>query len=153
MPSAVSEPRPVRAAGGLGRFLKFGLVGAVGLAVDASVLTGLIEGFGLGPYSARLVSYFAAVTTTWALNRRFTFAVGDSGSRITEWGRFTLANSIGGVANYGVFAALVATSPFFYAHPVVGIVIGASVSWVFNYHASKRLVFDQARGAKTDHTD
>ena len=143
----------MRAAGGLGRFLTFGLVGLVGLAVDAGVLTGLIEGFGFGPYSARLVSYFAAATTTWALNRRYTFDVRSSSPLIVEWGRYTLFNGIGGVANYGTFAALVAANPFIYAHPVVAVVIGGGVGWVFNYHASKRLVFDRAKGGKTDHTD
>jgi len=148
-PETIERPRPVRAAGGLGRFLTFGLVGLVGLVVDASVLTLMIDGFGFGPYSARLVSYFAAATTTWALNRRYTFDVTASGSLLAEWGRFTLVNGFGGIANYGVFAALVATSPFIYQHPVVAVVIGAGVGWIFNYHASKRLVFDRAKGGKS----
>ena len=32
---------------------------------------------GLGPYAARAFSFLTAATTTWALNRRFTF--------LTEW--------------------------------------------------------------------
>jgi putative flippase GtrA len=149
-PETIERPRPKRATGGLGRFLTFGLVGLVGLVVDVGVLTLMIDGFGFGPYVARLVSYFAAATTTWALNRRYTFDITGSGSLIGEWGRFTLVNGVGGIANYGVFALLVATSPFIYQHPVVAVVIGAGVGWVFNYHASKRLVFDQAKGGETD---
>ncbi len=56
------------------RFGAFAVVGAVGFLVDAGVLTALVNGLGANPYAARAVSFPAAVTATWWLNRRWTFA-------------------------------------------------------------------------------
>ena len=65
----------------LGQFLRFGLVGTAGFVVDAAALTAAMA-LGLGPYGGRVVSYLAAVTFTWAMNRRFTFA----GAESAPWG-------------------------------------------------------------------
>ena len=54
----------------LGQFLRFGLVGTAGFVVDAAALTAAMAWLGLGPYGGRVVSYLAAVTFTWAMNRR-----------------------------------------------------------------------------------
>jgi putative flippase GtrA len=53
-------------------FLSFAVVGVVGLVVDVAVLYLLAPL--LGWYVARVVSFLAAATTTWAFNRRYTFA-------------------------------------------------------------------------------
>ena len=53
-------------------FLRFSAVGVAGFLVDTAVLyLGLAAG--LGPYVGRAISYVCASTTTWYLNRRFTF--------------------------------------------------------------------------------
>jgi putative flippase GtrA len=132
---------------GAGRFLRFGAVGVAGLVVDTAVLTVLVQVAGMGPYLARLFSYLAAVTTTWALNRRYTFRVSETPPRFSEWGRFVLVNGVGGVVNYAVYAALVAASPFIYAYPAVAVAASSLVGWVFNYHASHRFVFAAGRDA------
>ena len=54
------------------QFLRFGVVGTVGFLVDAAVLLGMLA-LGLGPYGGRVLSYLAAASTTFALNRAWTF--------------------------------------------------------------------------------
>lgn len=57
------------------RFLRFCIVGCVGLAVDVAALELGVRLMGTGPWFGRGLSHLAAATVTWALNRRFTFAV------------------------------------------------------------------------------
>ena len=54
---------------------------------------------GLGVYSGRVVSYFAAATTTWYLNRRITFVGYDDARPLRQWFRFVLTNGFGGLVN------------------------------------------------------
>jgi len=57
----------------LTRFLRFALVGTIGFVVDASVLRLVVAIFAINLYAGRLVSFLAAATVTWLLNRTFTF--------------------------------------------------------------------------------
>lgn len=132
----MKRPNPIFA-----QFLRFGFVGIVGFAVDATALYLLIFWGGFGLYSARLLSYLAAATTTWALNRRFTFP-GSSAKRASiQWARFVAVNAAGGVVNYGVYSVLVASSPPFAEHPVFAVAAGSLSGLAFNFTASRRLVF------------
>lgn len=136
------------------QFIRFGLVGVAGLAVDAATLTLIIGWVVANPYIARVVSFLVAATTTWALNRTFTFRGAPCDSLIIQWAHFILANAFGGLVNYAVFAGLVATSPLFAAHPVLGVAAGSLTGMLFNFTASKRLVFkDGRRDAATAHAN
>ncbi|CAK0772043.1 GtrA/DPMS transmembrane domain-containing protein [uncultured Gammaproteobacteria bacterium] len=123
------------------QFIKFGMVGVIGLAVDTAVLYALIYGASAGPYGARILSFLAAVTTTWALNRCFTFR-GDHPDPVHhQWAKFIVANSLGGLINYGVYAGLIASGDPFAAHPVLAVCAGSLAGMFFNFAASKKLVF------------
>ena len=126
------------------QFGKFGMVGVVGLAVDVSVLTLAMGWGGLGPYSGRAVSFLVAATTTWALNRSFTFRGQHDGSLLRQWAAFIAANSVGGAINYLTYAALVAGTAAVAAHPVLGVAAGSVAGMFFNFAASKKLVFRRA---------
>ena len=123
------------------QFGKFGLVGIVGLGVDVAVLYLLMAETGLGPYGARLLSFLAAASTTWALNRTFTFRGAHNGTLLTQWARFIAANAFGGLINYGTFAVMVASLAAVAAHPVLGVAAGSIAGMFFNFAASKKLVF------------
>ena len=123
------------------QFGKFGLVGVVGLVVDIAVLYAAMSGAGLGPYSGRVVSFLAAATTTWALNRRFTFRGEHDGTLLRQWAAFIAANSVGGAINYFTYAALIAGSALVAAHPFLGVAAGSVAGMFFNFAASKKLVF------------
>jgi len=125
------------------QFVKFGLVGVVGMVVDTIVLyLGLWAG--LEFFAARVPSYFAAATTTWALNRAFTFRNADHAPLHRQWAAFVAANAVGGGVNYAVSVVLEATIALVAAYPVLAVAAGALSGMVFNFAASKRLVF---RGA------
>lgn len=123
------------------QFLRFGVVGTVGFVVDAAVLLGMMA-LGLGPYGGRIVSYLAAASTTFALNRAWTFREARRDAPIAaQWGRFVLLNLIGFAVNYGTYAALIATSPLVAAHPVLGVAAGSIAGMFVNFGISRSFVF------------
>ncbi len=124
--------------------IKFGIVGVVGLGVDIAVLYLCLDISGLGLYASRVVSYLAAATTTWALNRAFTFSGNHAGKIHHQWARFVAVNAFGGAVNYAVYAALVASGDPFTAHPALAVAAGSLSGLFFNFTASKKLVFRRA---------
>jgi putative flippase GtrA len=123
------------------QFGKFGMVGIVGFIVDVAVLYLLLATTGLGRYGARALSFLSAATTTWTLNRNFTFRGQHDGTLWRQWAKFVAANSFGGLLNYGTYAALIAYDPLVAAHPVLGVAAGSVVGMFFNFAAAKKLVF------------
>lgn len=121
------------------RLLKFAVVGTVGLGVDTGVLMASMHGLGWGPYGARGLSFLAAVTTTWWLNRHFTFAVVQAPSR-AEWLRYTGLMLLGGGVNYAVYAALVASLDLVHAQPWLGVAAGSMAGLGVNFLSSRRLL-------------
>jgi putative flippase GtrA len=125
-------------------FLRFGVVGTVGFVVDTAVLyAGLALGLGL--YGGRAVSYLVAATTTWALNRVWTFRGRGNGPVHQQWALFLLVNLLGFAMNYGTYAALIAFVPMVAAHPVLGVAAGAIAGMFGNFVLSRHLVF-RAKG-------
>lgn len=121
-------------------FLRFGVVGTIGFVVDTAVLyAGLALGLGL--YGGRAVSYLAAATTTWALNRLWTFRGRGDGPLHQQWALFLLVNLLGFAMNYGTYAALIAFVPMVAAHPVLGVAAGALAGMFGNFVLSRQLVF------------
>jgi putative flippase GtrA len=130
----------------LTQFLRFGVVGTVGFVVDTAVLyAGLALGLGL--YSGRALSYVAAATTTWALNRAWTFRGRGDGPVARQWALFLAVNLIGFACNYGTYAALVAGVPAVAAYPVIGVAAGSLAGMVGNFLLSRRYVFVDGKGA------
>lgn len=129
------------------KFLRFAAVGAVGFLVDAAVLAVGLHAFMLEPFSARAISFLCAATFTWAINRRFTFPESAMAQdHAKEWARFVAVNGVGGLINYGTYAALVtfAFAPF--SNPFVALGLGSLAGLVFNFFGSKRFVFQRGRG-------
>lgn len=140
---------------GIQPFLRFCVVGAVGFVVDASVLYACAPF--LGWYVARVISFLAAATATWFLNRRYTFTDLDSGaqghnsaifaSRTFVWRQYwqyLLSMLLGGCVNYGVYAA---TLHWVYAPhaALLGVALGSCAGLVVNFLAASRLVFNGAK--------
>jgi putative flippase GtrA len=121
------------------QFLRFAGVGALTFFVDAGVLTAVLA---MAPgrfYLGRAVSYIAAATMGWWLNRRFTF--GPGGARWRQWLRYLAANLSGGLANYGVYAALIALAPLCRTYPAVAVGAGSLTGLLLNFATSRRFVF------------
>lgn len=128
-------------------FFRFAAVGVVGFLVDATTLT-LMLALGSGFYLGRACSYVTAATCTWALNRSWTFR-DKSSRRARQWARFLAANTVGGAANYGIYALIV--SHFGGASlglPVLAVAIGSICGLAVNFLLSKRLVFRGGEAAR-----
>jgi putative flippase GtrA len=121
------------------QFLRFALVGVVGFVADAGVLRLVVSALGFNLYAGRVVSFLVAVTVTWALNRVFTFR--HTGARAAQWLRFVCANSLGGAANFGVYALLVGTLSSMRENPTVAVACGSLVGMGLNFTLMKRVVF------------
>jgi putative flippase GtrA len=128
-----------------GEFFRFGIVGTLGFLVDWGTLE-LMLMLGTGPYMGRVVSYVTAATSTFALNRAWTFRSRNAittGKRSlgVQWGRFLTVNLVGFAANYGTYAALVASVALVEQHPVLGVAAGSLAGMFLNFGLSRRFVF------------
>ncbi len=122
------------------RFLRFGLVGVAGFVVDAGLTQGLVDFAHLPALLARVPAFVAAVVTTWALNRRFTFADRDTGRAGRQFLAFLGSALIAGAVNYAVFAAITLWTPLG-QWPALGVAFGSVAGWIVNFTIADRLVF------------
>ena len=132
-----------------GRFARFALVGTIGFGVDVAVLYLCLAALGLGVYSGRVVSYFAAATTTWYLNRRITFAGFEAAKPLRQWFRFVLTNGFGGLVNYGVYSVIVSFGADLPYAPLIGVAAGSIAGLALNFAASQAFVFRRASPSQT----
>ena len=123
------------------QFIKFGIVGVVGFGVDVGVLNLCMAEFGMDHYWGRVVSFCAAVTTTWICNRYFTFRGQGSGAAHAQFAKFAIVCVGGFVFNYGTYAFLILTQPLVVEYPSIGVAAGSIAGMFFNFFASKRVVF------------
>lgn len=124
----------------LAQMVQFGCVGLAGFAVDTAVVYGT-RGFA-GLYVAGLLSYVAAVTCTWWLNRIWTFrGIGNVGAIHLQWLRFVLANIPGFCLNRGAYFLLVALVPVCADQPVIATFAGAVAGMGANFLLSRAVVF------------
>jgi putative flippase GtrA len=121
------------------QFLRFGIVGLVGLVVDTAAVYGLRGTFGL--YGAGVLAYFVAATGNWVLNRVWTFRGHGSGSAHRQWAMFLATNLVGFVLNRGTYALLVAFVAAAAAQPVIATSAGAVAGMFANFSLSRRVVF------------
>jgi putative flippase GtrA len=94
----------------------------------------------VSPLTAQLFAFPAAVTATWWLNRRYTFASRQAPS-LHEWNRYLLANGPGWVVNNSVFLALTFQVPLTWRHPAVAVAAGSVASMFVNFSLSRTFVF------------
>lgn len=119
---------------------RFAVVGAVGFCVDAGIMQLLFSAAGWSPFLARAVSFPAALAATFALNRAWTFRA----LRLPlahAYGAYGAIQVIGAVINLSVFSLCLLLVPALRAWPVVALALGAGVSLLFNFYATRSLVF------------
>jgi putative flippase GtrA len=97
---------------------------------------------GTGPWFGRVLSYVAAATVTFGLNRAWTFrAAGRSRSVVRDWGLFLVVNLVGFACNYGTYAAMIAGVAVMREHPVLAVAAGSIAGMAGNFILSRRYVF------------
>ena len=124
-------------------FLSFAVVGGIGFVVDVGVLYLLAPS--LGWYAARVVSFIAAATATWLLNRRFTFRARHSGTSIVrEYVHYMLTMLAGALVNYTAYVITLhwVGGPL---APALGVAIGSCAGLVVNFLSARHIVFRTVR--------
>ncbi len=128
----------------IGQALRFGVVGVIGFVVDTATVYGLHYLAGADLYSAGAAAYVVAATTTWALNRAWTFADASREKPARQWALFLAVQLIGFVLNRGTYAALIAFVPIASAHPVIAVAAGSIAGMGVNFLTARLIVFRPA---------
>jgi putative flippase GtrA len=134
----------------LRRLPGFILVGAIGFLIDAGILTALMKSLGFGHYGARAISFTIAVTATWYMNRRWVFERNAVRMSSQEYTSYLSVQVIGALINLSVFAAVIEFVPGLAKIPVIPLAVGAAVALMFNFSASSRFVFADAKNQTTE---
>jgi putative flippase GtrA len=123
----------------LAQFMRFAVVGMIGLVIDTATVYGLRHPLGL--YGAGMVAYVTAASGNWVLNRVWTFRGQGSGPAHRQWGMFMLTNLAGFVLNRGTYAILVTFVAAAADQPVIATAAGSIAGMFVNFSLSRRLVF------------
>jgi len=133
----VSQPRSRHR-----RFGSFVGVGLAGFIADAAILSTLMHVWEWHHYTARALSFAAAVTLTWYLNRHWVFW--RTSDRKREYGAYFGVQAVGAAINLGTYALIIAVLPSLARLPVLPLAAGALLASLFNYSAASRWVFAAA---------
>jgi putative flippase GtrA len=120
---------------------RFLLVGVVGFLIDAALLVLAHDLLMLEWPIARLVSFIAAATVTWLLNRSLTFAARAGRATIEQWRRYVAVNGAGAALNLTVFMLLIYLAPPLADRPIVALALAAAVALAFNFLGTRAIVF------------
>jgi putative flippase GtrA len=129
-------------------FLRFGLVGATGFAIDASVLHMLVGLARLDVITGRLCSFSVAVGATWLLNRSFTFRGPTLHGTARQALIYVAVQGAGGIANIGVYTLAIALAPQLKHLLLVPLALGSAAGLCLTFLGSKHLAFRPARLAE-----
>jgi len=121
------------------QLVQFGIIGTIGFFWFTGVVYAATPY--VGPYVGGLAGYVIAASSNWLLNRYWTFRHRPRAAAHRQWLMFLAANSVGSAVNMGIYFTLIATVPFCAAHLFVPIIIGTLCGMVFNYSASRKVVF------------
>ena len=140
LPAPLRQHATPARLGVLAQFIVFGVVGVAGFLVDTAVVYATRGWAGL--YLAGTLAYAVAVTTTWWLNRVWTFrSVGRVAPVARQWATFVLASVPGLCLNLGTYFVLVTVVPLCATHPVIAIACGAVAGMFANFALSRAVVF------------
>jgi putative flippase GtrA len=125
-----------------GQFLRFGVVGAAGYVVDVAILYLMLK-LGLDLYTARIVSFITAASSTWVGNRLYTFTEGASKRRKpgSEWAKYVAAMTLGGLANYGAYALLITFLALVREHHWLAVAGGTGAGLFINFWLARRILY------------
>lgn len=121
--------------------IRFGLVGGIGFVTESAILSLLVGREIAGPYAARCLSFPVAVTLTWALNRRITFAQRPIGGDARRYSLYVLGQAGSALVNLFVYATLMLLEPRLEEFPVLALAGGAAVGLICNFLWTNKIVF------------
>jgi putative flippase GtrA len=133
----------------LKQFTGFLVVGSLGFVIDAAILSALVHGWGWSHYSARALSFAAAVTATWYCNRQWVFRRTADASR--EYGTYFGLQFLGAMINLGTYVLILETAQSLTRLPVVPLAGGAALALLFNFWAARRWAFGTPQPVDRNH--
>jgi len=116
-------------------------IGAAGFLCEAVVLTIVASWTGVGPVLGRFVSFPAAVTLTWLLNRRFVFESRRDLAPAVEYAGYFAIQVIGAVINLAAYMSSLWVWPMLGAVPIVPLAIGSGTAMMFNFLMLRWLLY------------
>ncbi len=119
----------------VGRWLRFGIVGATAAAVHMGVAVAAVEGGGLHPQVANMLGFAVAFVVSYLGQRYFTF--GSDQAHGVALVRFAVVAATGALVNLLVSGALLKLGLYY----AVAIFIGLSVAAVVNYQLNRQWAF------------
>jgi len=131
------------------QFLKFCIVGFLGMIVDTSILIGLVESVHLDPRAAAVFAFLVAVSFNYTLNRFWTFDTARMTPAFTSYSWFVTVCLSGLLVRIGIMHLFI---EFFnmgtgYRY-VLASVIGIFVATVFNFFGTKYIAFSTNKHKK-----
>lgn len=136
-----SADKPIRI-----RFFQFGVVGTSGFIVDSLVYFAA-QSIGLDHLLARWVSFWFAASTTWILNRAFTYQDILHEQASTQLFKYMLMSCFTFVLNWGSYQFLTTFVPFFIDNKYAAFVLGVLIGMFVNFSLSHLLVFKPKKQA------
>ena len=121
-------------------FSQFAVVGFLGTLVNLAVLTVLDE-TGVSLKVSAAAAICVAMVFNFFMNRHFTFSDAQPGRVWKQLAAFVAACSVGTAVNYAVVLTTAWEWPLFNEHPQFAAVLGILAGLMFNYSASRHLVF------------
>jgi putative flippase GtrA len=131
-----AEPPRIGLVTQLARFV---LIGGFCALVDFGVYQGLLS-LGLWVHAAKAVSFVAGTTTAFFLNRRFTFAAGNTGAA-GQLGGFVLLYTVTFFVNVGTNALMLHLLPDNGLRITVAWVIAQGFATAINFVMLRTVVF------------
>lgn len=110
------------------KFIKFGIVGASGIAVDFAITYVLKEKVRVHKYTANSIGFISAASYNYTLNRMWTFASTNT-NIMNEYFSFILVSVIGLAINSFVLWFFVNRNMNFYTSKLIAIAI--TMNWNF----------------------
>jgi putative flippase GtrA len=123
---------------------KFGAVGAFNYVLDVGLFNALVLGpLDHRPVTAKTISTVVAVTSSYFMNRHWTFSHRVTTGRPREYAVFVLLSGIGLAFTLGClgFSEYVLDQNSLLARNIAGNVVGVAVAMVFRFWSFKRWVF------------
>jgi putative flippase GtrA len=132
----------------IGQILRFGAVGIIGFVVDAASLRLCLMAFGLDFYSGRVISFLVAATTTYALNRIWTFGGQASTRPHRQLALWLVLMSGSALINYGTYVLCLQLDPIIRQWPELAVAAGSISAMGINFLAARFIVFRPQAGAE-----